>query len=82
MNIFVTFLLQNCRKVVTKIGINCMEMLHRFCLCSPRNKKREVKTLDDLGFILLNEINVDLISDTICLEILKDIVALQNEDKE
>ena len=59
-----------------------MEMLHWFCLCSPRNKKREVKTLDEFEVIFLNEIDVEIFDKEFCHKFLEDILALQNEDKE
>ena len=36
--------------------------------------------MDDLEVIWVNDLDIDALSDTICLEILKEIVALQNED--
>ncbi len=58
-------------------------MLYFFQYATPRNPLRKgVKTMEDLEVIFLNKIDVDMLSDDICLEILKTIEELQNKDNQ
>ena len=58
-------------------------MLYFFQYATPRKPlKKGVNTMEDLEVIFLNKIDVDMLNDDICLEILKTIEELQNEDNQ
>lgn len=51
-------------------------------MLSPTIHTKGGKTMEDLEVIFLNKIDVDMLSDDICLEILKTIEELQNKDNQ